>query len=73
MGARDDGLAASGLQNDEAHRLAANAVARELAPTGLRSGPKIIHSNVRPFALAHLRLLRSRAGASSLATESVSS
>ena len=40
-------------------------VARELAPAGLRSGPLHFFSNT---VLAGLRLLRSRARASSLAT-----
>ncbi|MGF6454826.1 hypothetical protein ABIA55_000290 [Pseudomonas frederiksbergensis] len=46
-----------------------NPVARELAPAGLRSNPKTRRCiYFRKARLAYLRLLRSRAGASSLAT-----
>jgi len=44
-------------------------VARELAPAGLRSGPKPCNRDRSDkYGLQVLRLLRSRAGASSLAT-----
>ncbi len=46
-------------------------VARELAPAGLRSGPRTSH-NSECQVKRGLRLLRSRAGASSLATENLS-
>jgi len=60
-------LRESGAEDD---RLARDIpVARELAPAGARSGPKM-GASVLPGTqlLDGLRLLRSRAGASSLAT-----
>jgi hypothetical protein len=48
-------------------------VARELAPAGLRSSPKTIHRGESETSdFQDLRLLRSRAGASSLATDALS-